>query len=183
MSSVVRDYLNMTHQARKASHESPPEGYHYWGVEDFLLQHGKQYAPRPKPKGYKYGRLKDCFRNAGSLALENPETLTYVEGYAFGYLFPVHHAWVVDKDDQVIEVTWRTRGKFGIQPTDYWGVPFSVDLLEASIALSEFWGVFTDYHFPLLKNLYEPGAAVHYLRKLVRKKEAIKWAQTRTPVG
>jgi len=181
MSSVVRNHLSLFLQVRKAGHESPPEGYHYWGVEDFLLQHGKQYAPRPKPKAYKYGRRKECFWNAGMLALENSD-LTYVEGYAFGYLFPVAHAWLVDKNDQVIEVTWRTRGKFAVEPTDYWGVTFSTKLLEASILLSGYWGVFSDFHFPLLRKPYEPGAAVTYLKTLSleknRRERKKKWELT-----
>ena len=33
-----------------------------------------------------------------------------------GFVWPVHHAWNIDKHDNVIDITWKDRGD------DYFGV-------------------------------------------------------------
>jgi hypothetical protein len=60
----------------------------------------------------------------------NPDKYSYVEGYAMGVI-PVHHAWCVDKDGNVIDTTWSAtervpgtmRAKVG---TWYFGVEFDL---------------------------------------------------------
>lgn len=111
-------------------------------IEEFVLKHGKSYRRRVLPSGIRRGGITQPFANALSLARENPEIYTYVEGYAAGSM-PTLHAWCVDKDGFVIDPTWacdlkkgsdipgrsvlvqgqmvRTEGKA------YFGIPFELD--------------------------------------------------------
>lgn len=76
------------------------------------------------------GTPKRCFDNAQDVVMESDD-YTYVEGFAFsadadgrqGFLL-VHHAWVLDPDDEPIEVTWRHGG------FSYAGIRFSRECLE-----------------------------------------------------
>jgi len=65
------------------------------------------------------GQPKHCFYNAYRLAAASryQSRYTYVEGYA-ARLIPVHHAWVIDRDGNVIDPTWNGQG------TAYFGIPF-----------------------------------------------------------
>ena len=67
-------------------------------------------------------KAENCFGNSFKLADAHPE-LTYVEGYALHEAtdFPVLHAWVADKNGNVIDSTWPTPG------IEYFGVPFALD--------------------------------------------------------
>lgn len=97
-----------------------PDGYHYAGISDFLLQHGAWYPPVPFPAGIRKGRKRFCFRNAAVLAIEQPESFRYVEGYAlYPKMSPVHHAWNLDSDGNLFDRTWKNCG------TAYVGVVFS----------------------------------------------------------
>lgn len=51
-----------------------------------------------------------CFSNSQELVLQR-DGLRYVEGDAWmdGCLFPIHHAWVINTDDLVIDTTWTDR--------------------------------------------------------------------------
>jgi hypothetical protein len=62
------------------------------------------------PPGFARMKQNACFSNAQELVLRR-EGLRYVEGEAWkdGMLFPCHHAWVINEDDQVIDVTWTRR--------------------------------------------------------------------------
>ncbi len=57
-----------------------------------MNSHGEWFEWAPKPAEYPWGAAKDCFANAGLLAIER-DGLTYCEGYALDG-FVVHHAWV-----------------------------------------------------------------------------------------
>ncbi len=66
------------------------------------------------------GQMKQCFYNAATAALH--DGYRYIEGYAAG-IIPVHHAWCADKDNNVIEVTWKKTGDL------YFGVEFDPKLV------------------------------------------------------
>jgi hypothetical protein len=75
------------------------------------LEHGTEYEWLGKlPAGFARMKLNACFSNAQELVLRR-EGLRYVEGEAWkeGMLFPVHHAWVINDEDQVIDATWTRR--------------------------------------------------------------------------
>jgi len=88
----------------------------YFCIMDFILQHGREW--NPGTVCWAKGR-RDCFRHASKAALRNRD-YTYVEGFA-ALLIPVHHAWLVDKNGNVIETTWPMMG------SGYYGIPFRAD--------------------------------------------------------
>lgn len=143
----------------------------YGSLSDFVLQHGQdfEYQPKPRGKGYRMGRVGNCFQNAYRLAAWHDD-LTYVEGYAW-HLIPVHHAWVVDGDGRVIETTWRL--KPGEQP-EYLGVPMPMRLVNAAISLSGYYGVLADYrnHWPLMQEPFEVESAIERLHALMLRRTA-----------
>ena len=59
--------------------------------------------------------MRACFQNARAAAKRYG--WQYVEGMA-NYIIPVHHAWCVDKQGNVKEVTWENAGNL------YFGVVF-----------------------------------------------------------
>jgi len=62
------------------------------------------------------GPISWCFNNAAYMTQKH--NLTYVEGFALegGFVWPMHHAWNIDKHGRVIDITWGSRG------VDYYGV-------------------------------------------------------------
>lgn len=65
-----------------------------------------------------------CFSNAREIAMAD-DSYTYCEGYGCSVL-PLHHAWLVDSDDRVVDPTWGHL----YDPTGYRGIRFSRDQLE-----------------------------------------------------
>jgi len=109
-------------------------------VEKFLLEHGTFSYGRPLPKGYRYRKVKNCFQNAYQLA--SNKNLTYCEGFAFRHNLPLafEHAWVVDDEGGIIDVTWRD-----VTNTDeYLGMAFTqyqLDRIQLKTKhYSVFWG-------------------------------------------
>lgn len=88
------------------------EDWYYRGPADLLLREGKWYNDG-RAKKWRYAMPKACFRNAALFAFAH--RLPYVEGYATA-IIPVHHAWCLDHDGRILEVTWKTLG------ADYFGV-------------------------------------------------------------
>jgi hypothetical protein len=106
---------------------------------DVVLKQGKFFTPSafPRPKGIKKGADKECYTNAGRLALDHGE-YTYVEGFALASNLgglPFAHAWCVDQQGNVIDPTWETSG------TSYYGVPFSTNFLRETILKTKHWGL------------------------------------------
>ena len=95
------------------------KGFHYRGIEDFVLQHGVWYRPnglRPPTKG----APKACFGNAlftGAL-----HGLKYIEGFSLAPKLPfaIHHAWNLDVNGNLADTTWLNSG------LAYLGVEFSL---------------------------------------------------------
>jgi len=52
---------------------------------------------------------KECFSNAITISIEHG--LTYVEGFVMSeqLSIPIHHAWCVDLNDDIVEITLRLR--------------------------------------------------------------------------
>ena len=110
----VIEYLKLIRQCTK--NNLAGQNYVYAGAADLLLQHGKWYKPQSRPDGFIKLTPKACFANSQYYSQLKNKNLHYVEGYALS-IIPVHHAWVVDEDDNVIEVTWDTPGLayFGLE--------------------------------------------------------------------
>ena len=107
----------------------------YPSYAEFVLIHGQPFVPPavPRPKGVRKGTDKQCFANANHVASNH--LWTYVEGYGTSYI-PCHHAWAIDDDGNLIETTWRTSG------ASYLGVPFPQDIVDLSMLVSGYYGIF-----------------------------------------
>lgn len=81
------------------------DGWVYKGVHNFLLREARVWSPDAGI--LKRGTPKNCFDNAYQLAKRRG--WRYVEGYATS-IIPVHHAWVVDDADRIVEKTWPALG-------------------------------------------------------------------------
>lgn len=71
------------------------------------------------------GAPKSCYYNCFMRCLESKE-LTYCEGYAIpkSVGLAVSHAWLIDKDKEVQEVTWDEPG------VDYYGLAFDTKFIK-----------------------------------------------------
>lgn len=105
----------------------------------FTLKMGRAWRAQTLPAGVPPGPKRQCYQNAGTLAIENSD-LTYVEGYAQPPgLPPVHHAWCVDAEGFVIDNTF-------VDPEDaqYFGVPISPPALRELVEKVQCWGLFAE---------------------------------------
>ena len=113
-------------------------------MEGWVLEHGMSFIVGPDsfPGG---GKKKECYSNALHLATERPD-LIYCEGYAFGRVFPVMHAWCCTKKGEVVDPTWDD-GK------DYFGVPFDRKFVWKTVTDRGYYGVIDDWQngWPLVR--------------------------------
>lgn len=125
-----------------------PEDWKYNSIEDFVLQHGQAFEFHPLPERMERGPMKECFRNAFNMMLQERNDLIYVEGFAYGCVIPVHHAWCVDKDGRVFDFTWE-------EGWGYYGIPFKREFVMETILRTERFGVIDNFSegFPLLRGL------------------------------
>lgn len=109
----------------------------------FTLKMGRPWLAAPLPSHIEQGPARQCYRNAGTLAMTDPE-LTYVEGYACppGGI-PVHHAWCVDSAGRVIDNTFEDAAS-----SIYFGVPISRKALIELLERTKQWGLFADLIAP-----------------------------------
>jgi hypothetical protein len=106
-------------------------------IERFVFKHGRFMAPHAAHP-YEMGTPKECFTNAGQLALMGITDLTYVEGYAVRPKLSIliHHAWLMDTDGRAVDVTWTDTAD-----CLYFGVPVERKALRDEIGITGFWGV------------------------------------------
>lgn len=78
------------------------------GMEAFLLEKGRFHQRGPLPPKWKVGKTHHCFKTATEEVLANPH-LRYAEGLAFrpDLGIPIHHAWIVNSFNAVIDPTWK----------------------------------------------------------------------------
>lgn len=86
-------------------------GYVYTGTADLLLRHGQFFTGRRQPEQWAHlqGEEQRCFLNALEAAEAEP-SLRYFQGLYLAGTVPCAHAWLVDSDDLVVEVTFSTTG-------------------------------------------------------------------------
>lgn len=110
-------------------------------LERFVLKNGKGFTGSKLPEGVERGTPKECFANAFNLALTNSD-YQYVEGFA-GHRnlpLPIHHAWVIDGDGNVIDNTWE-----GPETATYWGIPLDFDFVyETVVEKHGYYGLFAN---------------------------------------
>jgi hypothetical protein len=139
-----------------------PANLVYWGVEGITATHGVSFPAvswkRFRGRGYRRGREKNCFSNAYQLAFAFDD-LIYCEGLAFSGLIPVHHAWCVDSDGNVVDATWREE-RFRELPVEQWeyvGVPFASDWVWKTAGRRKIYGILDE---PQLYRTELPPAAI-----------------------
>lgn len=130
--------------------KTPPPGYAYAGISDFLIQHGQWFNPQPLPATIKRRTIKFCFHNSTQVARRHRQ-LRYAEGYAVpsNVPVPIHHAWNIDLDGNVIDTTWDKPG------LAYFGVAFPVR--DASRAINNECTVLDNYKDRRLFETPYPG--------------------------
>lgn len=171
----------LTH--RRDRWEPRPGGYLYRGGGDYMLRHGRAYRGQVLPNAYEPMAQAACFWNAMQMARDNPD-LRYVEGlYTTSSNRPTPHAWVIDPDDRVIEVTHVTTNLeryhdtkgMPIMPPEHWsyfGVIFRWELVQwhedtvgemcmfdrppGEQAENARLDVSQDHDWPILKYPYDP---------------------------
>lgn len=102
-------------------------------IESIVLKHGQFYTPALLPAKFERGVHRQCFRNAYLLSTQN-DHLTYVEGFAMSFI-PIHHAWTVDWDGNVVDNTWDEPG------SAYYGIPFGLDFMNRVLLEVQTWGI------------------------------------------
>lgn len=109
----------------------------------FTLKMGRAWPAQPLPAWAPLGPKRQCYQNAGTLAIENPG-LTYVEGYAQPPgLPPVHHAWCVDADGRVVDNTFTDP-----EDSQYYGIPIRPETLRELVEDIRQWGLFAEMMSP-----------------------------------
>jgi GNAT superfamily N-acetyltransferase len=145
-----------------AQSRDKPAGWKYGGLEEFVLAEGRSWEPQPLPENVAKwrGKPKECYKNAADavIGMDGKDPLPdsrYVEGYvhvAGIEGLPIAHAWAVDKDGKVLELTLDEPG------VEYVGVEVPTDVLTATLLRREMYGVFEDYQggFPFLQHGMAP---------------------------
>lgn len=128
----------------------------YDNFQDLVLREGQIFIPCQKPRGIKFGKVKDCFSNATNLVLDR-EDLFYVEGFASIELIaglPFAHAWATDSRGIIIDNTWRTSG------TAYLGVVFGREYLRKKLLETRQYGILDYPNVDILEKGFPEGALI-----------------------
>ena len=146
--SMKAAHVTGTQRRRAESGGDPLPGLHYVGFDQMVLKHGLlfKHGPNvtPTEREYSATTAKECFLNATHAALEHRD-LTYVEGFAYNGILPIHHAWLVDEDGVVHDPTWASmQGREG-DADIYIGIPFKTDWLLRHLAEKETYGVYGEW--------------------------------------
>jgi hypothetical protein len=173
----------MTHTTREAL-EATRDGWAAIGApaigERFVLRNGQTFTGAKRPRGVRRGTPNNCFQNTTHQVTDNPE-LRYVEGYTtHKHLpFPILHAWAIDADDRVIDVTLKTP-----EEHEYMGVVVARHQLWRELHRTKVYGLFDhglgmNVHWmfrrdPGLKDEIEPVLAIrgHKVRDLIERRKA-----------
>ena len=104
-------------------------------VEQYVIEYGRSFVGIKRPREYRLGPIKNCFANAGNLAVDDEGI--YVEGYAMspGTGLPFQHAWLTTDGISAIDVTLRSPA----QDCWYFGVAFSRRLFGEALRRKKVW--------------------------------------------
>jgi hypothetical protein len=109
----------------------------------WLTEHGCQYEVDEKTYRGRRMEMRQCFANSSRLAIKD-RSLTYCEGYISVHGIPIHHAWVIDKNDKVRDPTLKLDKTMPVR--EYFGVPFTVEYLTKVLLISDVYGLLDGYY-------------------------------------
>lgn len=138
---VMQAHIGGDWMEQVARGDAPPRD----GLYGFLFHEGigSLLTPehrREKPR-FPQMEIKECFYNARVVALSHywDDDCVYCEGVAIkmGLGVMIDHAWVLDRDGRVHDITWREDG----EPTDwvYLGVPLITEYINDRLFNEEVW--------------------------------------------
>ena len=104
-------------------------------IAGLSLKFGRRWKAAELPFDVKLGRQHQCFQESRALVLAQPKRFTYVEGYAFKRLLPLHHAWCVDEHGNVVDPTWSD-----IESAVYCGTAFRHNAVYEGTRAKNDWG-------------------------------------------
>lgn len=140
-------------------------------VGDFYLELGQAHSPAPLPDDVQPGKMRECYMNAGMLATNRPE-FAYCEGFALRHgLFPMHHAWCLDKKGQVIDPTWPHHEK-----NEYLGVALNPMFVVTSSLKTGLWGILSE-RLPAEVTEAHPATYLHDVWRPVPERMDAFWAK------
>lgn len=108
---------------------------HDWWVR-MLLKYGTAFDPSPLPEDVPVMEPRCCYLNSYTLARQQPERLTYYEGFAAmvgNNGWGVAHAWCVDPDGRVVDATWPN--VTSDRPAAYLGLALPLDTVERFVGV------------------------------------------------
>jgi hypothetical protein len=140
-------------------------------VGDFYLLLGQSRPARPLPAGVPQGVAKQCYKNAGVLALESAgAAYTYCEGYALRKgLIPVHHAWCLDAQGHVVDPTWPFE-----EGNEYLGVAFEYQTLVRYCLDHGVWGMLSEALSPFVVRNH-PQSYLHSRWRVTQERQDLFW--------
>jgi hypothetical protein len=95
-------------------------------LSSIVLRHGRTFASKARPKGFRLRAQQQCFLN--SFYLADAERGIYVEGFAMVNGHHFHHAWVTLDGVHAVDVTLRSP-----EEAQFFGIAFSVPVLRKQI--------------------------------------------------
>jgi hypothetical protein len=142
--SEVQKYMEGMVQLRR-NMGNPPKHLKYCCIEEFVLKEGRFMGSRSKlSDDFPLDPMKQCFGNAYRRMMH--KKLHYCEGFASTGIIPVHHAWLVDMQGNVIDTTW-------VDGLEYYGVEFETEYVIGTVLARGCYGVIDNFQFrfPLLR--------------------------------
>jgi hypothetical protein len=128
------------------------EGWRYRSVEAMVLDLGRPFEHRPRPRGsgVRLGRMKECYRNSTNASLGTG--FAYCEGFAVSRFFPMAHAWIAPTPGVAWETTWRN-----CDDAEYFGIPWQREFMIATMARTKHYGVFGSGDWKFIAELLRFG--------------------------
>lgn len=109
-------------------------------AHEFMAEHGRVFEHDSETyQRFVPGKPKDCYANAGRMALLGDDSLVYVEGYILFLGLPIQHAWLWEPETGRIYDPTLTDGE---DVTLYFGVPFKREYLRETVLRTKVWGIF-----------------------------------------
>lgn len=148
----LKQYLEAT--ARLFEMQSIPKNL--FSRPRLLLKYGKAFETDKNTYAGPRGTPKQCYSNAGRIALENPDMI-YVEGI-IAHIIPIDHAWLINrKTGRVVDPTIKNNE----YARGYFGIPFCTWYLNLVLYKTKVWGLIHHTNPGLFKQEVSPKDFIH----------------------